>query len=222
MDSALRDNSAGPSLWRREAPMLTRCMPRSIAPTPAPTRSTSRFSLIRFVHVCLVWEPVHREAARALAGLPPVARKMPRLARHIHDITLFGFELINSLDVVTDMPEHDQPELAAFLVIVALVAGLRRLIAAEDDIGKAAIVGHERAAPLFTGDHLAKIHDLTILRVQHAAATVDTRLHVLKAGHRHRRLVERIQLAGARHVHLKSQRRLGADVLDLIERAVRH
>src|SRR6476660_3099200 len=131
--------------------MRTRHTPRSTAWTRTPTRAPIRSSSIRLVHVCLVWEPVHREAARALAVLPPVARKMPRLARHIHDITLFGFELINSLDVVTDMPEHDQPELAAFLVIVALVAGLRRLIAAEDDIGKAAIVGHERAAPLFTG-----------------------------------------------------------------------
>src|ERR1051326_411589 len=204
-----------------EAPMLTWCMPRSTAWTRTPRRSTSRSSSIRLVHVCLIWESVHREAARALAFLPPVARKMPRLARHIHDITLFGFELIKSLDFVTDMSEHDQPELAAFLVVMPLVSRLRRLVAAEDDVGEAAIVGHERPAPLFTGHHLAEIHDLTILRVQRAAATVDARFHVLEAGHRRRRLVERIQLARARHVDFESQRRVGADVLDLIERPVR-
>ena len=61
-----------------------------------------------------------------------------------------------------------------------------------------------------------------VLRDRARRARRHARLHVLEAGHRHRRLVDRIQLARAGHVHFEAERRLGADVLDLIERAIRH
>src|ERR1043166_8186085 len=109
---------------------------------------------------------------------------MPRLARDVNDVALFGFELIEPFDLVADVAEHDQPECTAFLVIMPFVAGLRRLIPAHDDVGEAAIGGDEPAAALFTSDDLVEVHDLTILRVQHAASAVDARLYVLKAGHR--------------------------------------
>ena len=75
---------------------------------------------------------------------------------------------------------------------------------------------------LLPGHHLVEVHHRTVLRIEHAASAAHARFHELEAGHRHRRLVGGIQLARAGHVHLEAQRRLGADVLDLIERAIRH
>ena len=61
-------------------------------------------------------------------------------------------ELGQPLDVVADGAQADQPELAALCVEVHLVARLRPLVVAHDDVGEAAVVGDERAAAFLAGD----------------------------------------------------------------------
>src|SRR5688572_21846450 len=112
---------------------------------------------------------------------------MPGLSRDVDDVAFLRFELSEPLDVVADGAQADQPELAAFLVEVALVARLRPLVVAHDDVGEAASVSDERAAAFFAGDDLAEIDERPILRVERARPAVDARLDVLEAGQRHRR-----------------------------------
>ena len=76
-----------------------------------------------------------------------------------------------------------------------------------------------RSSPATT---LLKSSNGPVLCVERAAAARHARRDVVEAGQRRRRLVERVQLARARHVHFEAQRGLVADVLDLIERAIRH
>src|SRR6187397_262716 len=133
------------------------------APPRTPKQSPRDSSSVRLEHVSLVGEAVHRQPARALALLPAVAGQMPRLPRHIHDIAFFGFEWLQPLDVIADVAEHDQPELAAFFVVVPLVTRLRRLVVPHDDVREAAVVGDEGAAAFFAADHFVEVDHWTVL-----------------------------------------------------------
>src|SRR5688572_14914448 len=92
---------------------------------------------VRLEHVRLIREAVHCEPARAQAFAAAEAREMPRLARHVDDVAGLRLELGQAFDLVANLAEHDEPELRAFLVVMAFVAGLRLLIVADDDVREA-------------------------------------------------------------------------------------
>src|ERR1051325_11681778 len=89
------------------------------------------------INVAVHGQPARRTVARE-------ARQVPALLRHVYDVALIGFEYLQSLDVVSDLAEQDEPELGALFVEVPFVGQRRgRNPATENDVGHSAIIVDE-------------------------------------------------------------------------------